>query len=199
MPFLVDMARLYEQFVAEWLKTNLSEHFTVKAQEPIDNKAVKAVIDLALIDVETGATHAVLDTKYKLPQKPANDDIYQVVAYAKARQCQQAILIYPAPLTQPLDTMWDDIRVRSLTFALDGSESENETRNRTSISTTEWLDNGQALRISSESNFSRGERDFTMHSETTWSIEENELILDSIRSTPRGEREHKMVFIKATE
>ena len=120
MPFLVDMARLYELFAAEWLQKHAPEHLIVKIQEPVDNREVSAIIDVVLVDANTGTTRAVLDTKYKVTGRPDTADIFQVVAYAKDKQCRQAILLYPAPTAQPLDTMWDDIHVRSLTFALDG-------------------------------------------------------------------------------
>lgn len=120
LPFLVDMARLYEQFVAEWLRAHLPSGYQLKAQEPVDVDRVRAVIDLVLLETGTGQVRCVLDTKYKAPARPANEDIYQIVAYAKLKKCRQAILVYPAALPEPLDTMWDDIRLRSLTFSLAG-------------------------------------------------------------------------------
>jgi 5-methylcytosine-specific restriction enzyme subunit McrC len=118
LPFLIDMARLYEQFVAEWLRTNLPSQVTIKTQEAIAIDRVQAIMDVVLYKADTQLPYCVLDTKYKLADKPANQDIYQVVAYAKAKRCYEAVLVYPAPLPQPLDIMWDDIRVRSLTFSI---------------------------------------------------------------------------------
>ena len=116
VPFLINMEQLYELFVAEWLTQHLPTRLRLKTQEHIGNEAVSAFIDLVVYNIDTGQTEYVLDTKYKTPDKPANADIYQVVAYAKAKNCREAILIYPTPLPQPLDTMWDDIHVRSLIF-----------------------------------------------------------------------------------
>ena len=83
---------------------------------------VKALVDLVLADAETGRVRCVLDTKYKLPPgKPSEQDIYQVVAYAQDRDCPEAVLIYPAPLSNPLDTQWGTVRVRSLVFNLSGN------------------------------------------------------------------------------
>ena len=73
-----------------------------------------------LFEADSRQPRWVLDTKYKVPPKPSNEDIYQVVAYARARQCCEAILVYPVELPQPLDIRWADIRVRSLTFTLSG-------------------------------------------------------------------------------
>jgi 5-methylcytosine-specific restriction enzyme subunit McrC len=120
LPFLVNMARLFELFVAEWLKLNLPSHLVAKVQEPVANVEVTALIDVVVNDAISGETRFVLDTKYKRADKPANEDIFQIVAYAKAKQCREAILIYPVALAKPLDTMWADIRVRSLTFDLSG-------------------------------------------------------------------------------
>ncbi len=124
LPFLVDMARLYERFVAEWLKMHVPNRFVVKSQVPVAIDQVSAFIDLVLYEADNRQPRWVLDTKYKVPNKPSNEDIYQVVAYARAKQCREAILIYPTVLPQPLDIRWADIRVRSLTFALSGSLAE---------------------------------------------------------------------------
>lgn len=123
LPFLVDMARLYERFVAEWLKENLPPTMKLKAQERVDIGQAKALhfeIDLVLYDLDTGQPRCVLDTKYKTADTPSPDDIFQVVTYAEAKGCHEAILIYPTPLAQPLNEKVGDIRVRSMTFSLDG-------------------------------------------------------------------------------
>jgi 5-methylcytosine-specific restriction enzyme subunit McrC len=52
-------------------------------------------------------------------QVPSTDDIAQVVAYAKAMHRHDAILAYPFAPTRPLDATIGDVRVRSVTFALD--------------------------------------------------------------------------------
>jgi 5-methylcytosine-specific restriction enzyme subunit McrC len=41
-----------------------------------------------------------------------------MVAYAEAKGCQEAILIYPTYLAEPLNIKVGNIRVRSLTFSL---------------------------------------------------------------------------------
>lgn len=122
LPFLVDMARLYELFVAEWLKQHLpANRFRVQAQEQVTISAEQNLclnIDLTLYDAITGTALCVLDTKYKAPDKPANDDIYQIVTYATVKNCREAILIYPTPV--PFAERLGDIQVRSFTFATAG-------------------------------------------------------------------------------
>ena len=128
LPFLVDMARLYERFVAEWLKAHretvlLPLGFDIKSQQRVyvgQGKALYFDIDLVLQDMATGAAKYVLDTKYKASTAPASSDIAQVVAYAEAKGCQEGILVYPTPLSEPLNIRVGSIRIRSLIFSLAG-------------------------------------------------------------------------------
>ena len=117
-----DMARLYEKFVAQWLHQNLPPHLALKEQENVDvdeNGRFQINIDLVITDKNSGQTLFVLDTKYKTPLKPSQVDISQIVTYAKAKNCHEAILVYPEPLPRPLDIWLDDLHIRSLTFPLD--------------------------------------------------------------------------------
>ncbi len=122
LPFLVNMARLYELFVAEWLKHHLPvKRFRVQAQERVTLGTAQELhfdIDLTLYDAETGAALCVLDTKYKAPDKPSHADIFQIMAYAEVKHCREAVLIYPTPV--PFDERLGEMRVRSLTFATEG-------------------------------------------------------------------------------
>jgi 5-methylcytosine-specific restriction enzyme subunit McrC len=119
LPFLIDMAKLYELFVAEWLKANTPKGFEVESQYPVKHdKDYFDEIDLIIRDIETNEILYVLDTKYKAPNRVGRDDRNQIVAYANALNCQNAILVYPQDLTTRLDIKHGDIRVRSLTFSL---------------------------------------------------------------------------------
>lgn len=121
IPFLVDMPQLYELFVAEWLKAQKLTDFVVKSHEEVvigQEGRINFNIDLVIYEKETQQARFVLDTKYKAPAHPGNDDINQVVTYATTKDCHEAVLIYPKPLN--LDERIGKIRVRSLTFSLDG-------------------------------------------------------------------------------
>lgn len=121
-PFLINMASLYEQFVAEWVATQLPPSLRLKPQEKVylgEGGLLNFAIDLVLYDTRTGQARCVLDTKYKRAASPDQDDIFQIIAYAEAKGCDQAILIYPTPLAHPLDEQVGGIRVRTLTFALE--------------------------------------------------------------------------------
>lgn len=120
LPFLVDMAKLYELFVAEWLKINLPANLIIQSQKRINiAKNLSFQIDLLIYDISTQKNRYILDTKYKTPDSPSSDDVAQVVAYAVSQKCSEVILIYPITLTHPLDKFVGNIRVRSLTFSLD--------------------------------------------------------------------------------
>ena len=118
IPFLVDMARLYEQFVAAWLKQRLSPTHRVATQvhTPVSGD-LHFTIDLV---ISAGRQRWVVDTKYKTPiGGPDTADVAQVLAYAQVQGAQQAVLVYPTPIAQPLDVTVGGVRLRTLTFALD--------------------------------------------------------------------------------
>ncbi|HMN63338.1 MAG TPA: hypothetical protein PJ988_23420, partial [Anaerolinea sp.] len=111
-PFLIDMAVLFEQFVAEWLNQKLGQDWLLKPQEtvPLDAELnLMYRIDLVLAEARTGRVRCVLDTKYKKPEQPGYDDINQVVAYAVSQGCKEAVLIYPSALTRSISIMVGDI------------------------------------------------------------------------------------------
>ncbi|BCL36296.1 McrC family protein [Nostoc sp. MS1] len=119
LPFLVNMDRLYELFVAEWLKFHLKSNFNLKFQERINiGKNIYFKTDLILYDTATFTPKYIIDTKYKAPDSPSSQDIAQVVAYAVSKNCQEVTLVYPTALAHPLNAFVGNIRVRSLTFAL---------------------------------------------------------------------------------
>ncbi len=126
LPFLVDMARLFELFVAKWLQAHSPEEWEVREQQQVVLDAQQGLqfkIDLVLQDARTGAALAVLDTKYKDPKSISSDDVQQVVAYAVARDARDAVLIYPAP--PPLTcARVGDVAVHFLAFDLAGDLDE---------------------------------------------------------------------------
>jgi 5-methylcytosine-specific restriction enzyme subunit McrC len=123
IPFLVDMDHLFELFIAEWLKAHKPVTVSVKSHQRVhigQSGTLHFDIDLVLDDVSTGRALCVLDTKYKATDEPAAEDIAQVVAYAEARGCHEAFLVYPAPLRRPLEARIGDITIRTIVFGLDG-------------------------------------------------------------------------------
>jgi 5-methylcytosine-specific restriction enzyme subunit McrC len=128
IPFLVDMNTLFEEFVAAWLKAHscelLEPHgLRLKAQEKVtlsNHHALHFRIDLVLEDIATGTTRYVLDTKYKDPEHLKMPDVHQVMAYAETKGTKEAVLIYPAKLGQMFDVCPNQIRVRGLSFDIEG-------------------------------------------------------------------------------
>jgi hypothetical protein len=85
----------------------------------------------------------------------------------------------------------------SATYTLDGKECENEMYNTTSKSTAEWSKDGKSLEINTEATFSRNGQNFTFNMKNIWSLENGDLIIDSTRSSSRGERKSKLHYVKA--
>lgn len=128
LPFLIDMDRLFELFVAEWLKEKLPKEYTLKAQEDVDITAdgdLQFRIDLVLYDARSGEPLCVLDTKYKRVDAPPPEDTKTALAYAVTKRCGRSVLIYPAPLAKPVDTVvGESVHVQTLWFPLDGDLDE---------------------------------------------------------------------------
>ncbi|MGK7923870.1 MAG: McrC family protein [Spirulina sp.] len=120
IPFLINMAQLYEQFVANWLKENLPPNLYLTIQDTIKLKGdIIFSPDLVLIDRITQKVNMVLDTKYKTPKIVKNSDIYQICTYATVKDCTEAVLIYPKTLERSLDTQIGQVRLRGITFSLE--------------------------------------------------------------------------------
>lgn len=123
VPFLVNMAALFERFVARWTRQNLPPEYRLQEQETlnVDEEGTLSMrIDLVLYLRVVNRPLCVLDTKYKLHGTVENDDYNQVVAYALNRQCGDAMLIYPKRLQRAFRAEHGGIRVRNLTFEVGG-------------------------------------------------------------------------------
>jgi len=122
LPFLIDMGRLFELFVAEWLEAHLPEGLSLQQQEHIsisEREGISFRVDLVLRDAASGNALLVLDTKYKAPKSPSNEDISQVVTYAEATGSAQTALIYPVRVANGLEVDVGKIRLRTVAFNLE--------------------------------------------------------------------------------
>jgi hypothetical protein len=84
-------------------------------------------------------------------------------------------------------------------YTLDGKECDNSSDWRSEVATASWSKDGKKLTIISTMTMSRGDREFSMDSESVWSMKGDNLVIESIRSTPRGEMESKMVYDREKE
>jgi 5-methylcytosine-specific restriction enzyme subunit McrC len=124
VPFLVDMALLFETFVAEWLARQHLGGLYVDPQYSFTwdmEHGYKSRVDVVLRERHSHAPVCVLDTKYKLDEAPKPADINQVVTYSVGLGCREAVLVYPFPPHSPIDTHIGPVHVRTLGFPLDGN------------------------------------------------------------------------------
>jgi 5-methylcytosine-specific restriction enzyme subunit McrC len=123
LPFELNMANLFERFVAEWLKRAVSPKVSVATHRvinlgPTHADAFKLNIDLVLSDPVTGEVLCVIDTKYKMDERPSQADVNQVVVYALELGAKHAVLAYPFEVQAPVSVTARDIRVSTLSFDL---------------------------------------------------------------------------------
>lgn len=120
IPFLINMARLFELFVGRWLEHNIDKNrFSLKRKEPINvdtSNKLRLEMDMVLCEVHSNKTLCVLDTKYKNSSCVDPKDYFQVCTYAENIGCHESVLIYPMNLQNPLDVRPRNIRVRGLIF-----------------------------------------------------------------------------------
>jgi len=123
IPFMVNMAFLYELFVDQWLKVHLPEGLELREQERVDideSSMLYFIVDLVIYEKDRDKAIYVLDTKYKVSDSISPSDFSQVTTYALAKNCQEAILIYPGEINFQSGGLIQDIRVRSISFPLEG-------------------------------------------------------------------------------
>ena len=131
LPFIVNMSHLFELFVAEWLTASIDPKYACQPQQRVqvgDADDLEFRIDIVICDTGTMRPLCVIDTKYKIPDRPSPADIAQAVTYATLKDCRDAVLVYPKRLDHPLDLVIGKIRVRSMTFSLDGNLDDEGRR-----------------------------------------------------------------------
>lgn len=143
LPFLINMAQLYEMFVAEWLQQHLPAGYSLKSQERVfadPTGTLRFQIDLVLYAQNRPVS--VLDTKYKANPRPTPEDISQVVTYAVAKNCPLAVLIYPVEVA-PAGWQIGPVRLAPLTFALHGDLEANGRQFLTALFSWLGLEDGR--------------------------------------------------------
>lgn len=125
VPFLLQMPRLFEQFVAKWLGQRLRKAnagLSLRKQELNSVGAtgiVGFIIDLVIYDDSAGTAVCVLDTKYKDVVAPASDDVAQIGYYALLKGCNLGGLVYPVAVAQEWEGMSGAVSTFRSSFTLD--------------------------------------------------------------------------------
>jgi len=123
IPFIVNMAGLFELFVAEWLAVHLPSKYTIKIQETVaigEDNPMAFHIDLVIYDRYTGEVKAVLDTKYKDTTTIQNSDFNQILAYAVSKRTKKGILIYPQRMKNSIYYGTNGYEIRGISFDIQG-------------------------------------------------------------------------------
>ena len=112
---MFDMNKLFEEFIAEFIKREgilegtIYQGYDQKNQHPqkylLQEKLFKMKPDICLLKVNS--IDCIIDTKYKLlndkDQKQygvSQSDVYQMYAYANKYKCKRIILLYPEHLSE---------------------------------------------------------------------------------------------------
>ena len=103
---MVDMARVFEQVVGTDLRRSaaaMGKDLVLQERHPFDSAGVLTIRPDVLVR-EHGTVTAVADLKYKAPKdgRVLNEDVYQVLAYARRFGLATAHLIY-AELVQAVN------------------------------------------------------------------------------------------------
>ena len=142
VPFLIDAAELYEEFVAAWLTRNARDEYAVGVQVPVNYDGtpdMNSKIDLTLTAKDSDQVLCVLDTKYKVSDDPEYGDMYQVTSYALTQGCHDAFLVYPEALRPAMDIRARPGRmIRSVTGRSGSDPSHSPCAMRATIRAPSW-------------------------------------------------------------
>lgn len=94
--FVVDMNKVFEEYLCNVLKDGLTEPYSLKrySKAPLFDNTEKYYVEPDYLLLEDGKITAIADAKYK--PEPTTDDFYQVLVYADRYNVTNALLIYPS-------------------------------------------------------------------------------------------------------
>jgi 5-methylcytosine-specific restriction enzyme subunit McrC len=126
LPFVISMHQLFEEFVAKWLGARIKQdgRFILRTQKSLDAGSFNIYPDLIIEDRLTGIPLLVADTKYKNDEKVDQNDVYQVLAYARKLGCTETVLIYPFSIENPYCHDWRGTSTRCESFNLNQNLAE---------------------------------------------------------------------------
>ncbi len=124
LPFMVNMARLFELFVAEWLIAHLPKKYQLEKQESVKfglSGDISFLIDLVISETKKRENLCVYWTRNIKPLISLLKMILlKLILYSGLKNCIEGILVYPELLKYPMDSTVKGVRIRSATFSLDG-------------------------------------------------------------------------------
>lgn len=94
--FLLDMARLFERFVAKRLRALLALHGVRTFEQdrhPLDEAEAYVVKPDLVLQQDSSGKRLVVDTKYKTGDHASREDLYQMIAYCRALSVPRGVLI----------------------------------------------------------------------------------------------------------
>lgn len=151
--FLVNMNRVFEEFVAARLRTYLAGRLVVDVQHhawlDTGHEVVQIVPDVVIRD--GGRPVFVGDAKYKLlhdEEKGRNPDYYQLLAYATALNVPEGVLVYchhDGMAPEPIEVVHAGTRIFVRGINLDGRPSDVDNQVQ---SLAAWISARCAARLS---------------------------------------------------
>ena len=94
--FVVDMNKVFEEYIYSVLREKLNERYQVKRYQkrPLFDNTLNYEVEPDYLILKNGKPIIIADAKYK--SEPTNDDFYQVLVYADRYNLTDALLIYPS-------------------------------------------------------------------------------------------------------
>lgn len=94
--FVVDMNKVFEEYVYNILREKLNDPYKVKRhqKQPLFDNTLKYNIEPDYLILKNGKVKVIADAKYK--NEPTTDDFYQVLVYADRYNVTNTLLIYPS-------------------------------------------------------------------------------------------------------
>jgi 5-methylcytosine-specific restriction enzyme subunit McrC len=127
------MPEVFETMVCTALRSRATPEIRLAAWRKLRFGGSSNVVfepDFVLSDI-TGRAKVVIDAKYKGAAGVDPSDVQQVVAYATALRCTEAVLVYPQPIDDRLDILVGPVHVRSahIDLSLPTAQAPNELLN----------------------------------------------------------------------
>lgn len=123
MPFVIDMPSVFEDYVVEMLRRQAPGGVSVNPGVVHDHQFGHFEMDAVVYEKVSGEATAIIEVKYKYDMPTSSEDLQQVVAYASALNCSEAVLVYPRVPGSDEKAQIGGTEVRTAGFPLDGNSN----------------------------------------------------------------------------